>query len=457
MTAPDLDAVPALMQVIGDALATLGTKPDEVALEALAIQIYSAMESNSRIFHTSSHALNLAEGLAPAQVLAAVYHDVVYTQVDGDVPFRLRSVLEPWARFEDGEYRLTQPNRETPAHFRIVFGIFEARNACHQPGGNGLNELLSALVAVSVLHSYLGIRELFSVVACIEGTIPFRDNDEEHGWPKRLLTRLASLNQAEGLGLTDAALADTVQRAVVLANGDVSSFAAQDTGVFLDNTWMLLAESRAILRQPGLYHIDEYRLALTQMEGFLNSVDASRIFTSFMGVPDQYEFDRLRTRASENIAISVRYLRAKIYTVAVIEAAALATGGDLPLSLLMGMLPDVDRSVERLATSLAQVELKPRDGLDPVLDSLFERGHAHHNEFDLKRSPVSALIYRHLGDDGISTRLGEVRQFFDGEVDARALLDAQPRGVVRVIVTLLSRLAVVRREAFESLLTEYAH
>ena len=51
--------------------------------ERLAMVVQFAMDSRVRAYHTSAHIIGLVEGLNPRQVLAALFHDLVYYQLDG--------------------------------------------------------------------------------------------------------------------------------------------------------------------------------------------------------------------------------------------------------------------------------------------------------------------------------------------------------------------------------------
>ena len=54
--------------------------------ERLALLVHHAMESTKRVYHTSGHVFGLCDGMQPVQVLAALFHDIGYCQLDQGFP-----------------------------------------------------------------------------------------------------------------------------------------------------------------------------------------------------------------------------------------------------------------------------------------------------------------------------------------------------------------------------------
>ena len=67
-------------------------------LESWILGIFYAMTARSRNFHQLDHVVDVGRGLQPLQIIAALYHDIVYFQVDQEfTPFvqqRIKDVLE---------------------------------------------------------------------------------------------------------------------------------------------------------------------------------------------------------------------------------------------------------------------------------------------------------------------------------------------------------------------------
>src|SRR5205085_7269204 len=109
-----------------------------------------------------------------------------------------------------------------------------------------------------------------------------------------------------------------------------------DPGRFLSTTWLLIEESNAPLAAVGIYSIQEYRGALSRMEKFLGSLNPDSIFHNYKGTPGEFEFGVLRAAARRNVDFACKYLGMKIAGIAIVEALAQATGGDCPVSMLLG-------------------------------------------------------------------------------------------------------------------------
>lgn len=128
---------------------------------------------------------------------------------------------------------------------------------------NGINEFLSAVVAVRQLEGHLSNDQLARIVCCIEATIPFKNCSDGHNdntaHMERLYTNMVEAKTDCNLSLTDEELGESVQLAAFLANEDIGNFGTEDRYWFLDNTWSLLPESNTSLRQQFLYTIMEYQ------------------------------------------------------------------------------------------------------------------------------------------------------------------------------------------------------
>ena len=173
--------------------------------------------------------------------------------MDGGLPAAAATVLEPLIVYDSSarQYSVQETNDRDMTLLNAVFG-FAAGQALGPFGG--LNEYLSAMLAVTQLHAFLSHVQLLQVAMCIEATIPFRKPDAAgREWSDRLFERSLQYAQDHALGLSEADITAAVHRAVKLANSDVGGFSAVDTKFFLRNTWNLLPESNPNLRKPGSY------------------------------------------------------------------------------------------------------------------------------------------------------------------------------------------------------------
>src|SRR5262249_2524274 len=181
-------------------------------------------------------------------------------------------------------------------------------------------------------------------------------------------------------------LETTVKRAVRLSNRDVDNFADNDASRFLDNTWKLLPESNPALHSPMVYTVRDYRLALQKMESFLAWLPADRVFHTWGDEPKPEIHARRVARTTGNLQLAVRYLRAKLYSIALVEALAELTGGDVPLDYFMGGVKN--REQVRIESYLPKLDAAK--DLDPHLQRLLQHGRASESSFDTRPSPVGA-------------------------------------------------------------------
>ncbi len=440
------------IQLLQAALEELGARMPGSEVEKTAIMIDQAMTAEARSFHTPEHVFNLVEAGRPYMTLAALFHDLVYYQVDqGFIPRiadALQSTIEPF----EGGLRVRPGMGRDDRQLALCMAVFDVQPGQKLAPFGGMNEFLSALVMARTLGAVVKEQDLVLSIACIETTIPFRPRDAAGLTPAdRLARRLQSASTDLGLGLDDQKIEQAVRRAVAFANRDVANFAERDVTKFLDNTWKLLPETNPSLRTLGVYSIKSYRLALQKMEGFLRSLDPATIFGQYKGSPPDDEYAEMKHRGERNVSTAREYLGIKLLTAAVLEALAEISGGDAPVSLLMG-----DIGARRKGSQLEDYlpEDKPPAGLhlDKTLHDLLAIGRASASSFDLQNSPLSLFIYLHLGADGFRDLLGAARKMFDGSLSPRAFLDALPAKMIRDVAEGCACMAFTRAEA----LREYA-
>ena len=76
----------------------LGGRVDVPKLEQIAELIIQTMRGPWRYFHTSEHIFEVGGSVDPIEVLAALFHDLVYVQVDQGVSFNISSALSPFVK-----------------------------------------------------------------------------------------------------------------------------------------------------------------------------------------------------------------------------------------------------------------------------------------------------------------------------------------------------------------------
>jgi hypothetical protein len=428
------------------ALEDLGAQVPLAEMERLAIMINEAMTAGARSFHTPEHVFNLVDPGNPHTTLAALFHDLVYYQVDqGFIP-QIAEAVQGSIEARDGQLWLRRNATGEDRPLDICTSIFGFRPGEQLSPFGGMNEFLSALVMHRKLSGVLRDRDIIPATACIEATIPFRRPDGDGRTPaQQLEVRLRRANEEMRLGLSQKTIEQTIQWAVIFANRDVANFSEREVTRFLDNTWKLLPETNPSLRTQGVYSIRSYRVALQKMNGFLRSLDPSTIFAQYLGAPPDREYRAMVARGRRNVTTAREYLGIKLLTAAVLEALAEISGGDTPVALFMGDL-GAQKKGNRLEDYLPEYEQPAGTRLDKTLYDLLAHGRASASSFDLQNSPLSLYIYLHLGADGFVDFLEAAQKMFGGSLSARAFLDSLPAEMVASVAEGCAQMAFTRSE-----------
>lgn len=418
-------------------------------IKSLGILVCQAMTAGGRSFHTLEHVFSLADPSDPLQSLAALFHDVVYYEVDRGFTPRIAAILAPYVVRTDGYLTLTSQPRHRDLPWRLMLGLFGLEAGLRLMPASGQNEFLSALIMAQVLSDLLTPQELVGVGTCIEATIPFRGPDEVgETAPEALARRVRRLNAIHGLSLSERGIQRMIRRAVAFSNQDVANFAEPDPGRFLDNTWKLLPETNPALRLKGAYSITSYRRALQGMAAFLNQLDPGTIFHQYQDEPPPARYAQLVARATRNVQIGRQYLGLKLVAMAVLEALAMVSGGDAPVSLLTGGL-DGDAG-QRLEDLLPPVEKGATVDEASALYRLLALGRASDTDFDLRHSPLTLFIFRQLGLEGAWALLEPAHAMFAGRLSPAAFLERVPSEVVAPVAAACAELAPTRHSLLQA-------
>lgn len=431
---PVHDIVNALWRALRD----LGSPAETNEIEQWGFSIHAALSAAGREFHNHDHVIEIAREGDPLEIIAALYHDAVYMQVDQGPPRSMRGEMERALVAADGGFRILASAGEdqVTSDVLVIFG----RHVGDLVGPtSGLNELASALVGSLQLRQALDRRQRIAVAACIEQTIPFRANPLP-----TLRDRIASL------GIAGDELDQMLKRAVRVGNRDVENFANNDPAHFLDNTWKLLPESNPALHYPAVYTVRDYRIALQKMEAFLAQLPAERVFHTYADEPKPEVHARRVARTTGNVQLAVRYLRAKLYAIALVEALAELTGGDVPLDYFMGGTKASDKGEQKKIGDFLPHFGSRRD-LHPPLQRLLEEGRASESSFDTKPSPVGAFLHSTVGEDAMTKGVEMAKRWWAGAGDASSFLAAQPRLSVSALARAAANIIQTRRDRLSAL------
>lgn len=143
-------------------------------LENWAIIIYESMSAPSRTFHGVQHVFDISEGADPIQKVSAFFHDVIYYSIDGGLSPAQEKVLHGLVK-EGEEKAVSLCEAEFDEATRLVIDMFGFSPGQTLNPFSGLNEFLSAALAIRCLKDTLSLSSLAKIAACIEATIPFRE------------------------------------------------------------------------------------------------------------------------------------------------------------------------------------------------------------------------------------------------------------------------------------------
>lgn len=436
-----------MIELCRSALRALNAEISLVELEALAMRIHKAMTLGARSFHTPEHIFDLTDGSNPIQALAALFHDVVYYQVDEGFAPEIYLTLAPYIQRREHQLLIASQQRADDVGLQLALGVFGFRVGQVLPT-DGQNEFLSALVMNKQLEDLVSEQNLLKATACIEATIPFRGKDAQGRRPAEVLAhRLSQVNARRELGLSAEEIQQAVKWAVDFSNKDVSNFAEEDPGRFLDNTWKLLPETNPSLRLRGIYSIWSYRQALYKMRTFLADLKPEHIFNSYEGTPPEPQYRYMVTMAHRNLGIARRYLDVKLLAASILVALAEISGGDAPVALFMGDLDGVSDSTAKMEDFLPDWPALPSVDTESTVYRLLAYGRASATEFDLKHSPLALFIYRRLEPASMHRLLDAANLMFEGALAPAAFLDLMPADLIATIAEAAAQLATTRQSA----------
>ena len=461
-------------------------------LEAMAVLIHECMSGDSRNYHSVQHVFDISTDFIdkdPIASLAAMFHDCIYHNVD--------QVLSPTQEEAlRGCFQLSTTNMGDGSSTTVASGKLDqtapmscrAHMACSRDpslcmvetifgydhgqeitSNQGLNEFLSAVVAVRNLEDHLTKAHCAQIAVCIAATIPFKNKPvvKEEGTDgvkrktsmQQLYDNFSEANDFFKLEMSDKVMVESIQRAALLANADVGNFGSEDIYWFLDNTWSLLTETNTTLRRSFLFTVMEFQHSLFKMNGFFHFLPPEAIFASFEGVPSDKEVQQKTDQARQNLELGKKYVGAKLLSASVLAAFAVLTGGDAPLSLFVGDLPSRHHQSQSINDTLPVDSEKPiffsqddegddaaAEHLDLLVYRILSGGRRSETSFDVKQSPLGAFLYAVVGDRGLRMILDNKTLYPMTEESAKDLLGSLPREVALYLAKTIASVAVCRAE-----------
>lgn len=440
------------------AIVQLGGKADPAQLSITAELIIQTMSGPWRYFHTPEHIFEVG-GLGDAvEVLAALFHDLVYVQVDQGVSVNISRYISPFVKEISGQLVILErwqlPNDPMFEMITQIFGFTPGQTLLPLAGQN---EYLSAVIAGKCLEHGLSLSTIAQIACCIEATIPFRPQSETgQTVGDRLFDRLLKVNPNFGLGWSDDEMRAFVKRAIRLANRDIENFAYESSAEFLDNTWNLMPETNHDLTSANAYTVSGFRQSLQKMEGFMNFLKPEVVFQRYLNEPEPELYETLIHRTQKNLEIARLYLGSKLLSIAVIEALSQRIGQDIPLATMMGELPGRGLAIAQLENFLPNlsVVIPPANALEQEVLELLEKGRTRSSSYDVKNSPVATYIIKSIGFPEARRLLLQAKEFFKRNLTAEEFLAACNPDVVEIIVRAVLQVFESRKTAMAGLPVE---
>ena len=436
-----------LIAILADAFEALRVEVPGEQIEKLAILVHRAMSTPARHYHTPEHIFKFLDPADPILNLTALFHDIIYYQVDMSFLPEIWETLAAYVQTKDGELFVA---KRLPPDDRLLWftlDLFELEPGQELTSAPALSEFLSALVMNKKLAGLVPEKDLLKMTICVEATIPFREKPASgECYLNSLEDRLVDICARRQIPMPRSEIEATLKWAVVFANKDIDSFSESDPGKFLDGTWKLLPETNVALRSRDTYSIRDFRQALQKMEVFLSGLKPDHIFSCYHGSPPPEVFEQMMARAQQNLGIAREYLQLKWLAMAVLEALAEASGGDAPLSLFMGDMPRGNEKTLNLDDLLPEIEIP--SWVDPAstMYKLLAVGRVSESSFDVKDSPLTLFLYKSLPPDRIETLLTQAREMFAGQLKAEDFLAQIDRPVVAVVAKTCAAMVATRRE-----------
>lgn len=439
--------VQRLITVFTQAFQHLGIEVSLEKLEELAVTIHRGMTAQTRHFHTLEHVFTFVNPEDPHLTLAALYHDIVYYQVDMGFSAHIWEMLHPYIRQDGENYYIAEHVDPSDRMVMLTLEVFDIKPGQYIASLAALNEFLSALVMNKQLYGLVPDKGLLRMTLCIEATIfSFRKPADGNHFDM-MEARMKDILTRYPLEISHDEIVESLQTAVIFANKDIENFAETDPGRFLDNTWKLLPETNAALRLPDVYSIGTYRLALQKMSNFFSNLDPTAVFRQYRNVPSDEDYMRMVQFARTNISVAREYMRIKIVSTVIVEALAIATGGDAPLSLFMGDMPRDGISIKRMEYFLPELENADWVDQGSVLYRLFEEGRAGEISFDIKNSLLALFVYKCLSPAQIDWIMEFSKEMYSGKITAHEFLTRLDKRVVSPIAHASALMVFTRRHA----------
>ena len=401
--------------------------------------------AKNRAFHHLDHALEVGETCSPAGKIAAYFHDVVYKQVDHALLPELNSlfgIFDPKATLE-----VTIPSESRLANdpwALALIAIFEFAPAQVITPRSGMNEFLSAWVAIQKLSCILSREHILHIIACIEATLPFRGDQTNPTVSEKLKSKVETAAKILRLELSDETLDFIIKDSVRISNNDIQGF-THAAEAFLFDSWALLYESTPAL-QGEFHSIGDYCTAISKQVIFLGGLRPNQLFMRYQDVPAPEDLETAFAQAAQNLKMGHDYLQAKLMDAAILKAFAEISGGDCPLNLFSELRAHVENHLKH-----RMPKLNPQKK-DERLRGLLANERIFKNNFALETNLFGTFVYDRLSVTELELANARVIQYLGGASTAEVFLASFSWDLITTLGEILSSMAWTRAPAIQCFL-----
>jgi hypothetical protein len=186
------------------------------------------------------------------------------------------------------------------------------------------------------------------------------------------------------------------------------------------------------------------------MQKFLSSLDYRKIFHQFENTPSSSILAKNELYAQSNLDFASNYICAKICSVAIVEAIALETGGDCPISLFLGDIRCYEGTPDRIEKFLPN-NIQDNNSLNTNLLDVLAGGRSKESRNDLTSSPLTAYFYRIVGHEEMLNIFKLAEKMFSDEITPHQFLRSLDRFLVQSIIQGCKKIAISRTNHLDDL------
>lgn len=410
-------------------------------IEELAIFVYTNMSEKNRYYHNMEHIFNLIIKKDHINNISAIYHDIVYYQIENNFNIHLEKYVKNYIFIENNEFIIKISDHIDNKVKELLFIIFWIKQWDKLNIFNWLNEFLSACIMYEQLWKKLDIKNLIEIFFIIEATIPFRKN-----YINITLNKLNKINEIIKIDKEK-----IIINAIKLSNQDVLSFCEKDLGFFLESTWKLLPENNLNLRDPLFYNIWDYKNSLFKTYNFFNFLDYKNIFHQYNNIyPSENKFKIITKSAKRNIENWIIYIKFKLISISIIESIAKLSWWDNCITLFMW---DLNHNSLRLEDYFKNRDKLTSNNLNKEINKILKNWLWNNKyDFDFNKSPILELLYKNLWYDNTNILWDFSVKYIKWEISEIDFLKKIDKNIIKDILFAMSKMAVTRKEKIKNIL-----